>query len=73
MHDDASSDASVSPRDIFPSVSGRGPIILAPTSRDYSLIITVPASPSRDQDQADTIGLPDLYLGSLRDQDNQIQ
>ena len=69
MHDYASSDSSISSRDIFPSVSGREPIILVPASRDYPPIITVPASPSMDQGQADTIGLPDLYLGSSIDQD----
>ena len=73
MYDDASSDSSISSRDISPAVSGREPIILAPASRDYPPIITVPASPSMDQDQSDTIGLPDLYLGSSTDQDKLIQ
>ena len=53
MHDDASLDSSVSSRDIFPAVSGREPIILAPASRDYHPIITVPASPNMDQEITD--------------------
>ena len=68
--DDVSTDSSVSSRDISPSVSGREPIILVPASRDYPPIITVPASPSMDQGQADTIGLPDLYLRPPTDHDH---
>ena len=46
-----------------PSASGEEPIILAPASWDYPPIITVPASPTMDQDKSDTPGLTDLYLG----------
>ena len=69
LHYDASSDSSVSSRDISPSVLGKEPIILAPASRDYPPIITVPASPNMDQDSSDTSGLTDLYLGSQHVQD----
>ena len=53
LHDDASSDSSVSSRDISPSVSGGEPIIMAPAIRDYPLIAIVPASPTVDQDKPD--------------------
>ena len=56
MHDDASSDASVSPRDIFPSVSGEGPITLALASRDYPAKMYI----------KDTTRKSDLYLGSAK-------
>ena len=34
-------------------MSGTEPIILVPTSRDYPPIVTVPASPTMDQDRPD--------------------
>ena len=53
LHDDASSDSSVSSREISPSVSGAEPIILAPASRDYLPIITFSVSPTMDPDTTD--------------------
>ena len=61
-----SSDSSVSSRDSSPSVSGNEPIILVLASRDYPPILTVPASPTMDQDSADTPRLSDLYLESAK-------
>ena len=64
-HKYISSDSSVSSRDSSPSVSGNEPIILVLASRDYPPILTVPASPTMDQDSADTPRLSDLYLDSI--------
>ena len=58
--------SSVYSRDISPSASGEEPIILALPSRDYPLIITVPVSPTMDQDKLNTPRLSDLYLESAK-------
>ena len=39
--------------DSSPPVSKTEPITLVPASRDYPLIVTVPASPTMDQDMTD--------------------
>ena len=49
LHDDASSDSSVSSRDISPSVSEAEPIILVLASRDYPPIVTIPVSQTMDE------------------------
>ena len=53
LHDDASSDSSVSSRDISPSVSEAEPIILVLASRDYPPIVTIPVSQTMDPDETD--------------------
>ena len=51
--ENAFSDSSVSIKDISSLVSGDEPILLAPASRDYPPIVTVPASPTVDQATTD--------------------
>ena len=65
MYDDASSDSSVSSRDISPSVSGREPIILALASLDY--LSSRDISTSVFGGEAITLALPSLDYLSSRD------
>ena len=53
IHEYVSSDSSVSLRDSSRAVSGTEPIVLILASQDYPPIVTVPASPTMDQDVPD--------------------